>query len=420
MHIICHVFANWHTCSPHVRETCIESLLGQLACSARTNKYQVECAGSGVRLGTLTYVSKWLKTHRLFLGHGGSEIVCQNDIPKTFDGVVVASKRVFQGILLKQSDHHEQVWHPTDPNVFATRTKNSVHFQTTNSPPQLVWHHPLNGDLGKSLIWRPYYNSMWFASFYGHIYYASYATQDSGHFSLHDAPILTLEWSPNGLILVTGDTQGYVKLHQPSGTLVHTLHPTHFEIRHLKWNCDGSILAIVYSRGLTFAHVGQDRQVRSTSLEMQVRNVFWNPVQCNVLAILSINGLQFNIEHKKQCVISGVECMAWHPNGKMLAAAMCKIPTQNSIQFFDIKGQVVHTIHQLSGPIISLAWNSNGSMLAAACSQSIQFWSLGGVLLKTLEVSTTLDTRRTLIEWNADGKKLSVVDEANGFSQIWH
>jgi WD40 repeat protein len=116
---LAHLLSHWTQCLPQTHMCLIQCVYKHIS-NLTPPTYRVESAGSGTILSHCTKheLQTWLKTHKLFLGHGGARITNIAHIPSLFKGPIVAVKKVFQGKLHKtlktQSKEITCVdWHPS-------------------------------------------------------------------------------------------------------------------------------------------------------------------------------------------------------------------------------------------------------------------------------------------------------------------
>ncbi len=199
-------------------------------------------------------------------------------------------------------------------------------------------------------------------------------------------PVYSQDWSPNGLLLVTADTELIriwdVTARQESGVLSgHTDY-----IWGLKWS------PVTATGVSTLASASQDGTVR-----------LWNIETGTATAALQ-TGWAF--------------CVAWSPDGQRIAVGAY----QTGIQIWDVSTQeLLHTWESsTNSPIISIVWSPDGSSLASGeLYGDIYLWDVAtGQVRQAITGYTRQRCDVNGLAWSPDGSSLASAHQ-DGQVRLW-
>ncbi len=168
----------------------------------------------------------------------------------------------------------------------------------------------------------------------------------------HTSAVTQLAWSPDGNLLASSagwfdSTDNTVRLWQANGQELTVLSGHTQPVRALSWSPDGKILA-----------TGSDDQT---------------------IKLWQADGkLVQNIDVEKGIVFA----LAWSPDGTTLASGSVASPTQNTVQLWNINGELLNTMTtQFSGgKFYNLAWSADGKFLVGGATDYAE-WKADGTLV---------------------------------------
>ena len=385
MSLLTCLLRQWTSCPPQVRDhinRCVFSLA--LPLQPTPHKYRVKACGSGKLLGYFTKLElqKWLKTHRLFLGHGGSQITDPKQFLSTYQGPIVAVNNVFRGELFKMLERHTYwvkcvAWSP-DGSTLAS------------------------GSCDKTI-------KLW--------------SNDGDEFSVqtlkeHNATVSCVAWSPDGQTLASGSYQT-IKLWNSTGECIQTLTGHTDWVNCVAWHPDGQTLASgSYSNTIKlWSKDGECIKILRGHTDW-VRSVAWSP-DGSTLASGSYNNTIKLWSKDGECIrtLEGhtkcVTCVAWHPDGQTLASGS----SDKTIKLWSQDGIYIKTLEGHAKCVNCVVWNPQGFALTSASSDGIiKLWSKDGKLVQTLE-GHTCPVRS--VAWSPNGQTLACGFDDKTTIELW-
>ena len=372
----------WASCSSQIRDILVQSMCSDFTHS-KIPKYQVESCGSGVILGHFTKreLQEWLKTHQLFLGHGGTNITSINDIPSNYQDPIVAMKIVFRGELYKTLEGYITcvvcaAWSPDGQTLASTSVDVTVELWNIKdcTPAKILYGHShfvmsvawspdgqtlasgshdktiklwsKDGELLKTLegysavtcvAWSPNGKTIASGSFDKTINLWNQNGKLMNTLEGHTAPVTCVAWNPNSFTLASASRDNALKIWSTDGKLLETLEGHTLWVMYIAWSPDGSILV----------STSRDRTIRlwaKNNKPIKIQNV---------------------------CPSLWVTCIAWSPDNKTFASAA----SNKSIKVWNRNGELIKTL-ELPSPARWAAWNFNGAILAGGLhTGDIKLWT---------------------------------------------
>lgn len=372
--------------SSHVRQTLIWCAIGRTKNVHPKYKYIVESCGSGILLSKTNDLSKWFDTHRLFLGHGGTEILDKSHLPSQYTGIVAACARTFQGTLKSTTNVVIDpticiAWSPTN-TLLAHTTKDCnimlrdsmgehVHTLSTyvkQSPPNFVWN-PQGTILGITCGQNKF--TMW-----------NVRTKTIQNVIFVCSQITQIVWNPDGtmvaLNIARSHADTYVNIYRLDGSRVATIIPCleyHEQFYCMAWSPDGKYLAIGTNLGSAQIVQVQESGVVETHAKF----------------------LRTTDSPRK---------ISWNWDGTLLA---CIYPTLCQTHIWTRNGKLVHTLrHGQYDSGNTRLWNPKQNIFAYTSGDDIilAHFTLDGKLIKKAELNHS--SHGSQISWSRDGQLLAV------------
>ena len=383
MSMLSYLLAHWARCSPLARDVLCQC--ANIVSSKSVKRFKLECVGSGVALGTTSNVKKLFDEYRVFLGHGGQEIQSVDQIPTTFDDVLVLSRHTFRGVCKKQVGVCDIIyklsWNPQGTQV-ACLTANRYIIRDGCT------FNAVTYDRFETLSRTPF--------------------SSSRH----------LAWSPNGNTLAALKDSELMFL-ENSTIFRQKLDGGGSVYSSIKWSPSGKYLAarIAYGHASLAVYTQAGKLVKGVNA--RIGCIEWHPfrdelfmVNISTRFIQQLDCSTWSISNKCGPWESGVQ-MACHPDGKMLT-----ILQNSNILWVDEKtGENVFKSAQEflpNGHGEELKWNSTGSTLAVvrryrtAC--IITLWSATGERKKKITIHNQwhMYKLRCSVQWNCSGSHFTV------------
>lgn len=381
----------WTSCPSQIRDILVQSMCSDFTHS-KIFKYRVEAAGSGAILGHVTKLElqTWLKTHHLFLGHGGTNITTIDQIPPTFQDPIVAMKIVFRGEFYKVLEGYTDiilcvVWSPDGKALVGV----PFNINTTTNP-IVLWNtengkstHTLHGHLKivTSVAWNPDGQTLASGSHDGTIKLWS---KTRGGFSVRTTKlggeVTCVAWSPDGQTLASASHDTTIKLWNKNGELLTTLEGHIQCVKSVAWSPDGTTLASgSYDKTIKlWSKDGDGFSVQTLEGHTNwVMCVAWSPDGQTLASGSRDRTILLWDKHNKPitiqnaCLSLWVTCIAWSPDDKTFAS----VANDKTIKLWNRNGELIKTL-ELSNPTRWIAWNFNGSILASGMHNgTIKLWT---------------------------------------------
>ena len=281
--------------------------------------------------------------------------------------------------------------------------------------------------------------------------------------------IWSLDWSPNGKYLASGNAQGFLRIYDVRDlSLTNILFGFNATINGISWSPDGNKIAasggnedpkvIIWdlenkSRIILDAHNRQVRSVRwspkgtylaSTSHDGTIR--IWTPEGKPVKLFTGANGGCVGIDwlnedkiasscwdntiriytisdtdsliiengsHRRKAVLS----IDWHPDGKLLASGDYgnNEDSTHAVKIWSEKGQLQTEMTANQKEIRALSWNRKGNFLATG-GESVRLWKEEGTLFKIFDSNTSPVWS---LDWNMDDTQIAS-GHNDGKIRIWN
>ena len=377
MPTIHHVLGVWTQCQCQLRQILL-ACVGVNASHEGLYKYQIEAVGSGAILGHCAKkeLSKWLKTHQLFLGHGGAEITNVADIPSNFQQPIVACKRVFQGTVVRKIHHGPFgiVWHPSG-TMFAYDTCNYTTVCLKKIDGSIV-RTIITNDEEPALVWSPEGDIL-------------AGIMDAGHvvfWDQHGECIETLAiegggtcecgaWSPDGKHFAVGTSRGMVAIWTKDGNLIQSWPTDASFINQIAWNPNGKRFAVAHGAYITlWACNGKHINTFMIRGDVEwVDNLAWSPDGSMLLSaedtLICTRDCDGNLLQSLDVQYNYI-CVAWHPQGQIFANS-----AQNTIQIRKRDGTLLWSSQPQPANVHCILWSPDGSTLISCSGTWSTLWN---------------------------------------------
>ena len=231
--------------------------------------------------------------------------------------------------------------------------------------------------------------------------------------------VTSIAWSPDGRILATGSSRGFVQTWDVTGKPLDTLvtrATTPGEvvvgIAALAWSPDGRTLAVADRRG-ELGLWENGALVKVLAHPGMLRGIAWSPDSARIAVSFvdrgTASGAQESIRlwlpngevvatlHSYTDEITGI---AWSPDGARLAASS----RDNTVLLWTANGPQRTIIANGDTPVFAVAWSPDGATLASGGEGSIQLWDTVGKL-HVASIDTGVN-KIIALTWSPDGAVL--------------
>lgn len=245
------------------------------------------------------------------------------------------------------------------------------------------------------------------------------AVKEQNRLEGHLSTVWSISFSPDGQTIVSGSSDGTVKLWKIDGTLLSTLREATTCINTVRFSPDGQQLAASC----------EDQTVKLWSLDGTLVKVFSGhnaDVAClsfspdgQTIASISYDGilqvwqLDGTVIHSFAAHSAGGQIVSFSSDGQFLASGS-NSPIENTLKFWHRDGRLLQTIQLDSGVISSSAHPTNQSV-AVVDATDVKLFNLNGSLLQTFKGH---QQRVTCVCFSADGQYLASGD-SDGIIKIW-
>ncbi|HEY9598073.1 MAG TPA: AAA-like domain-containing protein [Cyanophyceae cyanobacterium] len=211
-----------------------------------------------------------------------------------------------------------------------------------------------------------------------------YGTAEFNRLSGHSSPVLAVDVSPDGQLIVTGSGDQTAKVWQRDGTLLHTL-------QHKV----GSVYTICFTPD-------SQRLVTST-------------VDGNIYLWSREGKLLKTVQGHN----AAIWAMAMSPDGQRIASAS----EDSTIRLWSIDGKLLKTLTGHQGGVWGVAFSPDGNLLTSSSTDgTVKVWNLEGELLRTLEGhrGTVWDVEFVLLADKNGTKRPTIVSaSADNTVKLW-
>jgi WD40 repeat protein len=225
------------------------------------------------------------------------------------------------------------------------------------------------------------------------------------HYWTSDDFILTVDWSPDGNKLVTGELDGVVQVwNGETGRITHQSHdpgvPFSYEnpendhldrVGNVAWSPDGSMIAsadsrrlIIWNDSLEAINTIDTLPDYGFAINFAYRSLDWSPDSTRLITIAEKRFMVWNAstgqietEWMGDTRVS-YTAVAWSPFGDLLAAG----DFDGDITFFDpISGDILQKVGSHNRSISTLAWSPDGKMIASGSwDGTVILWDVAALL----------------------------------------
>jgi WD40 repeat protein len=231
-------------------------------------------------------------------------------------------------------------------------------------------------------------------------------------------------WSRDGALLAAASEDGNVRIWNPAGSLLHTIHVGK-RLTPIAFLPDGKMLAAGARDSILFWNAATAKPEPSlTGYSLAVDSVSWSSGGSS-LAAASVSGVVIWDPARPAAPgpfldAAGTRTAAWSPDGGILATGF----EDGMISLRDaISSQLLRTLKGHTGAVTRIAWSPDGTLLASGAQDGkIVFWDARlGKELHTVVLQTQYDWEKLSVSdlsWSPDGSMLAAVLEdfpsANG------
>jgi WD40 repeat protein len=225
------------------------------------------------------------------------------------------------------------------------------------------------------------------------------------HYWTSDDFILTVDWSPDGERLVTGELDGVVKMWDgETGRVIYQSHDPGFPVSYenpendhldrvgnVAWSPDGSMIAsadsrrlIIWDDELEAIHTIDTLADYGFAIDFANPALDWSPDSTRLITVAEKRFMVWNAstgqietEWMGDTQVS-YTAVAWSPNGDLLAAG----DFDGDITFFDaISGDILQRVGRHNRYISALAWSPDGKMIASGSwDGTVILWDVAALL----------------------------------------
>ena len=380
-----HLLGAWTSRLPQIYDTLVQCVFDG-GSQSKAQTFCVEVAGSGAVLGRYTHLELQglLKTHQLFVGHGGSKISDVRQISQTFQGPIVALKIVFRGVLYETlktiSDNVTWVvWSPDSQRILGGMDDGTL----------MLWRKRNNCFVPKiletqnlvcSIAWHP--SGHTFASCSNaNIQLWTADGEITQRLKFQPQRMFCLTWSPDGKILAGGSENDSIMLwvEDKDGFSVQTLEEHTSSVFCVAWSPDGQTLASgSYDCTIKLWRNNEDGifLTQTIQVERPVLDITWNPddqtfVSCSFPRLIMFWNKEGELLQVLEGHLKQVICVAWSPNGKILASGS----KDRTIKLWNKDGELIKTLEGHTETVNCIAWSLDGTTLASGSwDTTIKLW----------------------------------------------
>ncbi len=237
----------------------------------------------------------------------------------------------------------------------------------------------------------------------------------------NDSPVLALKWSPDGKVLASGDSNGMIKVWNPSTAkmLANFQAFDNTTVDAISWSPDSTQIA-----GLNFTS-----NVVVWTISKTKSDIFINPG--DIFSIdWSPDGTKLALERLKKLEIWNpttglrlktfdtpeyITTLAWSPNGKEIATGDILAPQDAWVRIWDAEtGALLKEMSGHSDTILSIGWNADGTKLeSSSIDKTIRIWTLSdGISFAVYQTSERVFSA----VWSPFGGRIAYADIAHPVS----
>lgn len=201
--------------------------------------------------------------------------------------------------------------------------------------------------------------------------------------------VLSVRFSPDGHVLVSGYENGTVMLMESSsGNTIGTLPGEGGIARSIRYNSQGTLIACGGCNrtiSLWDSQTLQSYSVFPIHHQGIINDIMWSPDGMfiasasydNTILVWDVfdrDGVVLTLGGHTSGVEAGVESLAWSPDGSSLASG----GTDTLIKIWDMarQGELLETLAGNQGSVKALVWSPNGEYLVAAAYGPLILWNM--------------------------------------------
>lgn len=377
MTLLSFLLAHWACCSPLTRDVLRQCV--NIASLKSPKRFKLECAGSGVSLGTTTNVTKIFDEYRVFLGHGGQEVDSVDQIPSTYNEVLVLSRHTFRGVCKKQAGFSDNiykiVWNPQGTR-FAYVTNGSI-----------VVREPQTFHSTKYIQFETIMRT--------------YIQNSHG-----------VMWSPDGDVLALSQNFELVFLSKTS-IIRKKLGGGAGEFESIKWSPSGKFLAAYIRHGHASVAVYTRDGKLVKGINERIRYIEWHPVRDELSIIAPVTGSVRHLDCSTMTLSLPYfpwtcgALFAWHPDGDVFVGMrenyLVWVNATTNRQLYTSSPFQKFTLLE------TLKWDPTGTTLAVVTvsidfrGRIITLWTATGKCKKKITILASSDNFCCFIQWNFSG-----------------